>query len=85
MVCRILFSESAAIIIVRDLNIFQMTNNTDVNIKVFTCVFVLDEENDRILLGYKKRGLLEKKWNGFGGKVEPGETILAAAERYSSF
>ena len=56
-----------------------MTSNKAV--KVFTCVFVLDEKSNKILLGYKKRGLLEKKWNGFGGKVEPGETILEAAER----
>lgn len=36
---------------------------------------------DRILLGMKKRGFGAGKWNGFGGKVEPGETIARAAER----
>lgn len=35
-----------------------------------------------ILLGLKKRGFGEGKWNGFGGKVEPGETIPQAAARY---
>jgi 8-oxo-dGTP diphosphatase len=34
-----------------------------------------------ILLGLKKRGLGEGKWNGFGGKVEDGETIERAAAR----
>ena len=29
----------------------------------------------------KKRGFGEGKWNGFGGKVEEGETILQAALR----
>lgn len=50
--------------------------------KVYTCVFVLDQNKNNILLGFKKRGLLEHKWNGFGGKIEPGETILDAAIRY---
>lgn len=34
-----------------------------------------------VLLGKKKRGFGEGKWNGFGGKVEPGETIEEAALR----
>ena len=29
----------------------------------------------------KKRGFGAGKWNGFGGKVEPGETIVEAAVR----
>lgn len=36
---------------------------------------------ERILLGMKKRGFGMGHWNGFGGKVEPGEDITAAAER----
>jgi 8-oxo-dGTP diphosphatase / 2-hydroxy-dATP diphosphatase len=35
----------------------------------------------RILLGLKKRGFGAGKWNGFGGKVEAGETIEEAAIR----
>lgn len=35
----------------------------------------------KILLGMKKRGFGEGRWNGFGGKVENGETIEQAAER----
>lgn len=35
----------------------------------------------RILLGMKKRGFGVGKYNGFGGKVEPGESLVAAAVR----
>ena len=34
-----------------------------------------------ILLGYKKRGFGAGRWNGFGGKVEEGETTEEAAKR----
>lgn len=36
---------------------------------------------ERILLGLKKKGLGAGLWNGFGGKVEPGETPELAAAR----
>lgn len=35
----------------------------------------------QILLGMKKRGFGEGHFNGFGGKVEPGETIAEGAAR----
>ncbi|PIR86954.1 MAG: hypothetical protein COU11_02985 [Candidatus Harrisonbacteria bacterium CG10_big_fil_rev_8_21_14_0_10_49_15] len=35
----------------------------------------------RVLLGMKKRGFGEGRWNGFGGKVDDGETIEEAALR----
>lgn len=38
-------------------------------------------QDERVLLGMKKRGLGEGRWNGFGGKVERGETIEAATVR----
>lgn len=38
-------------------------------------------KNDKILLGFKKRGFGAGRWNGFGGKVELGETIEEAAKR----
>lgn len=38
-------------------------------------------ENERILLGMKKEGFGAGRWNGFGGKVEPGESIEQAAVR----
>lgn len=34
-----------------------------------------------MLLGFKKRGFGAGRWNGFGGKVRPGETVEAAARR----
>jgi len=38
-------------------------------------------DGQRILLGLKKRGFAEGKWNGFGGKLLPGETLEQAARR----
>jgi 8-oxo-dGTP pyrophosphatase MutT (NUDIX family) len=42
-------------------------------IRQATLVFVFNPAGD-ILLAMKKRGFGEGKWNGAGGKVEPGET-----------
>lgn len=47
--------------------------------KLYTLVLIT--EDDRLLLGMKKRGFGQGKWNGFGGKVEQGETIEEAAHR----
>ncbi|XP_062999033.1 oxidized purine nucleoside triphosphate hydrolase [Elgaria multicarinata webbii] len=47
--------------------------------KLFTLVLVVQPE--RVLLGMKKRGFGAGLWNGFGGKVQPGETIEHAARR----
>ena len=38
-------------------------------------------EDGRVLLGMKKRGFGAGRWNGFGGKVEPGESVYDAAVR----
>lgn len=38
-------------------------------------------EKNRILLGMKKRGFGAGRWNGFGGKVKPGERVETAAIR----
>lgn len=35
----------------------------------------------KILLGMKKRGFGVGKWNGFGGKVQHGETLEEAMKR----
>lgn len=43
-------------------------------------VYLLDE-NGRVLLGRKRRGMGVGKWNGFGGKIEPGETMRQCAVR----
>ena len=48
--------------------------------KLLTLVIV--NEPGRVLLGMKKRGFGAGKWNGFGGKVETGETIEDGARRY---
>lgn len=47
--------------------------------KVLTLCFVHQPPN--VLLGMKKKGFGAGRWNGFGGKVEPGETIEDAARR----
>lgn len=46
---------------------------------VTTLCFV--HRGNEILLGFKKRGFGAGTWNGFGGKVERGESIEAAAVR----
>ncbi len=43
-------------------------------------VFPVDREG-RILLGRKRRGMGFGKWNGFGGKLEDGETMRQCAAR----
>ncbi len=39
------------------------------------------KKEDKLLLGLKKKGFGEGKYNGFGGKVESGEEIETAAIR----
>jgi len=46
--------------------------------KATLCILL---ENDSVLLGMKKRGFGQGRWNGFGGKVNEGETIEAATIR----
>lgn len=47
--------------------------------KLLTLLFVL--EPGRVLLGMKKRGFGVGRWNGFGGKVQLGESIEEGAIR----
>uniref|UniRef100_A0A8I3WX03 Oxidized purine nucleoside triphosphate hydrolase n=1 Tax=Callithrix jacchus TaxID=9483 RepID=A0A8I3WX03_CALJA len=47
--------------------------------RLYTLVLVLQPQ--RILLGMKKRGFGAGRWNGFGGKVQEGETIEEGAKR----
>ena len=47
--------------------------------KASTLVLLVQE--GRLLLGMKKRGFGVGKWNGFGGKVESGETVREGALR----
>ena len=43
-------------------------------------VYPVDSQG-RVLLGRKKRGMGFGKWNGFGGKIEKGETMRQCAVR----
>lgn len=45
------------------------------------CLPVLGGPVEKILLGMKKTGFGRGKYNGFGGKIEPGEAEKAAAVR----
>ena len=47
--------------------------------KILTLLFII--ENNRILLAMKKRGFGAGRYNGYGGKVETGETIEEGAKR----
>ncbi|MBT4516677.1 MAG: 8-oxo-dGTP diphosphatase [Candidatus Komeilibacteria bacterium] len=50
-------------------------------LKKTVLTLVLITKNNKILLGLKKRGFGMGKFNGFGGKLEAGETIEEAARR----
>ncbi|KAG2752263.1 hypothetical protein P692DRAFT_201838554 [Suillus brevipes Sb2] len=47
--------------------------------RFYTNAFIIQDE--KVLLGLKKRGFGINKYNGFGGKVELGETLTEAAIR----
>lgn len=47
--------------------------------KQLTCLFL--HKGDKVLLAMKKRGFGEGRYNGVGGKVEPGETLEQAMVR----
>ena len=49
--------------------------------KQYTLILPVSRARGQVLLGLKKRGFGVGKHNGFGGKVEPGETLPAAAAR----
>lgn len=62
--------------------LFLLSKNVMFTSKLLTLVLVV--QPGRVLLGMKKRGFGAGKWNGFGGKVEHGETIEQAARRWAS-
>jgi len=47
--------------------------------KILTLCLI--HNHPHVLLGMKKKGFGEGRWNGFGGKVEGGESIEEAARR----
>ncbi|MFZ2097919.1 MAG: 8-oxo-dGTP diphosphatase [Anaerolineales bacterium] len=50
-------------------------------IQATLCFIFRDNPHPQILLGYKKRGFGQGKYDGFGGKVQEGEDISLAALR----
>ena len=46
-----------------------------------TLCFLINKQEGKILLGLKKRGFGAGKYNGYGGKINDGETIQEAALR----
>ncbi len=46
-----------------------------------TTTLLLLRQGDEVLLAMKKRGFGAGRWNGVGGKLEPGETIEQALVR----
>uniref|UniRef100_F7AP36 Oxidized purine nucleoside triphosphate hydrolase n=1 Tax=Ornithorhynchus anatinus TaxID=9258 RepID=F7AP36_ORNAN len=48
-------------------------------VRLFTLVLVVKRQE--VVFGYKKRGFRAGRWNGFGGKVQDGETIEEEAKR----
>ena len=45
------------------------------------CTVCFIERDGKILLGKKKRGFGTGRWNGFGGKMEPGEEVFESMKR----
>ncbi len=60
-------------------NTWFIMASSSVDRKIYTLVSVI--KDDKILLGLKKRGFGVGWWNGFGGKINNGETIEEAAKR----
>lgn len=48
--------------------------------KIITTLCIV-HQHPKVLLGMKKKGFGAGRWNGFGGKVNDGETIEEAAKR----
>jgi len=45
------------------------------------CLLMQGNPPEQVLLGFKKEGFGKGKYTGFGGKVEPGETLAEATIR----
>eukprot|EP00794_Sanderia_malayensis_P008821 gene8821-9766_t len=56
-----------------------MASKNEVDNKLLTIMLIF--RNNQVLLGMKKRGFGVNRWNGFGGKVHDGESIVEAAKR----
>lgn len=51
------------------------------SLAILQTTLCLPLQGERVLLGYKKTGFGQGKYTGFGGKLEPGETLEMAAVR----
>ena len=50
--------------------------------KATLCLLLRETDGEpEVLLDLKKRGFGQGKWNGIGGKVDAGETVVEAAKR----
>jgi 8-oxo-dGTP pyrophosphatase MutT (NUDIX family) len=58
-----------------------MHENTEAGVPYKTATLVFPSDVSRILLGLKKTGLGKGFFNGFGGKVEKGESVRQGAFR----
>lgn len=63
------------------MNIREYERSIEGPLKKATITFLVKDSD--ILLGMKKRGFGVGKWNGVGGKPNPGETTINAAIRES--
>ncbi|KKR21602.1 MAG: Nudix (Nucleoside diphosphate linked moiety X)-type motif 1 [Candidatus Moranbacteria bacterium GW2011_GWA2_39_41] len=61
------------------LGIIRSVAGNNMTKKIQTLCIIRQE--DRVLLGMKKRGFGAGRWNGFGGKLQDGETIEEAVKR----
>jgi mutator protein MutT len=59
--------------------VWDYKNAMKSTLKVRTLMFLVSGE--QVLLAMKKRGFGAGRWNGAGGKLEPGETVDEAAIR----
>lgn len=62
------------------MNVMQLIKVSPTATRKLYTLFLI-RKDDQVLLGLKKRGFGMGRWNGFGGKVDPGETVDAAALR----
>lgn len=51
------------------------------NLTMQELTLIIIREGDKILLGKKKRRFGAGRYNGFGGKLQPGESILESLKR----
>lgn len=63
-------------------DVIKRENKQEKDYTLVFCIRQNPETNSKeVMLGMKKRGFGEGKYNGFGGKLEPNETVEEAAVR----